>query len=455
MFFTDLLLKAFFKWRNAFCLGMFFFGAPLIYMIRDGIGVAPNSTPFTFALMCGPLFLLLPFRSLKTFYRPNTIAYTLGTGFLLMAAIYLYAYAPNRGWFTNTIYESILFFLNFYLLIAITTVGVETLELKFVTFAIAVSLLGTAIFLLFLFRDPSFVMGSRASIKFNEDDTTGNPHIFARGAFLGFTASLIYLKHAVNVSQLKKLIVQGGMLLFLLAIILTQAFSTFISLFLMLMLYVLTNVSIKSAKSYFLNLITKWYFWLGLGVVVYKAADFYNRNYEMIRILSEVIFARLTGLFNTFFGGIFATTSPSAGPASTFSKVRSSDLSASGRIENVQKIMDGHAANIENGEIGKLLFGNGYQHLYVDIPVLEPLNSFGIVGMIFFLAFFGYISYQAYREIRRPRSITTEFIAYAYVYFFVYTFTGGLLIDYIRWGFFILVCRFLPLSLSPKKRSNP
>lgn len=453
MFFTDLLLKTFFKWRNAFCLGMFFFGAPLIYMIRDGFRVAPNSTAFTFAMMCGPLFLLLPYKSLKTFYRPNTISYTLGSGFLLMAAIYLYTYAPNRGWFTNTIYESILFFLNFYLLIAITTVAAETLELKFVTFAVVVSLLGTTIFLLFLFRDPSFVIGSRASIKFSENDTTGNPHIFARGAFLGLTASLIYLKHAVGLSPLKKLIVQGGMLIFLLAIVLTQAFSTFIAAFLMLTLYTFTNVTLKSTKSFLLHLFTKWYFWLGLAAFAYKAADFYNRNYEMIRILSEVIFARLTGVLNTFFGDFFSTTTTSSAAKSAVSLVRDSDMSTTGRLENVQKIIDGHAANIENGEIGKLLFGNGYHHLYIDIPVLEPLNSFGIVGQIFFLVFFGYISYQAYREIRRPRSITTEFIAYAYVYFFVYTFTGGLIIDYIRWGFFILVCRFLPLSLSPKKSS--
>ncbi|MFB0946548.1 MAG: hypothetical protein QMB24_10450, partial [Spirosomataceae bacterium] len=215
MFFTDLFLRLFFKWRNAICLGMFFFGAPLIYMVRDGMRVAPNSTPFTFALMCGPLFLLLPFRSLKTFYRPNTISYLLGGGFLLMSLIYLYTYAPNRGWFTNTVYESILFFLNFYLLIAITTVAVETLELKFVTFAVVISLLGATIFLLFLLRDPTYIIGSRASIKFSEDDPAGNPHIFARGAFLGFTASLIYLKHAVNISLFRKTIVRGGMLIFI------------------------------------------------------------------------------------------------------------------------------------------------------------------------------------------------------------------------------------------------
>jgi hypothetical protein len=444
MFFTDLFLRLFFKWQNAICLGMFFFGAPLIYMVRDGMRVAPNSTPFTFALMCGPLFLLLPFRSLKTFYRPNTISYLLGGGFLLMSLIYLYTYAPNRGWFTNTVYESILFFLNFYLLIAITTVAVETLELKFVTFAVVISLLGATIFLLFLLRDPTYIIGSRASIKFSEDDPAGNPHIFARGAFLGFTASLIYLKHAVNISLFRKTIVRGGMLIFILTILLTQAFSTFIALFMMIGLYTVTNVNLKSIKTFTLDLFTKWYFWLGLGVIVYKAADFYNRNYELIRVMSEVLFARISGLLNTFF-------STSAGSTSTFDKVASKDLSASGRIENVQKIIDGHTVNLENGEIGKFLFGNGYHHLYVDIPVLEPFNSFGLVGQIFFTVFFGYISYQAYREIRTPKSITTEFIAYAYVYFFVYTFTGGLLIDYIRWGFFILVCRFLPLSLSHKK----
>lgn len=444
MFFTDLLLRLFFKWRNAICLGMFFFGAPLIYMIRDGMRIAPNSTAFTFVLMCGPLFLLLPFKSLKTFYRPNTISYLLGGGFLLMAAIYLYTYAPNRGWFTNTTYETILFFLNFYLLIAITMVSVKSLELKFVTFAVVISLLGTVIFLVFLLRDPTYVIGSRASIKFSEDDPAGNPHIFARGAFLGFTASMMYLKHAVNASFFKKWIVRGGMLIFVVTILLAQAVSTFIALFILVGLYVVTNVSLESIKSSFLKLLTKWYFWVGLVVAVNKTNEIYYRNEELIRISYEVISARFSGLFNTFFG-------VEKKNMSTFEKITTQDMSATGRIENVQKVIDGHITNIENGDFGRLLFGNGYHHLYVDIPVLEPLDSFGIVGQIFFAVFFGYISYQAYREIRNPKSITTEFIAYAYVYFFVYTFTGGLLIDYIRWGFFILVCRFLPLSLSHKK----
>lgn len=444
MFFTDLFIKLFFKWRNAVCLGMFFFGAPLIYMIRDGFRVAPNSTPFTFALMCGPLFLLMTFKSLKTFYRPNTISYMLGGGFLFMAAIYLYTYAPNRGWFTNTIYESILFFLNFYLLIAITTVSVKSLEMKFVSFAVAISLLGAVTFLLFLAKDPSYIIGTRASIKFSADDPAGNPHIFARGAYLGFTASLIYLKHSAGGSVIKKWVVRVGMLIFIITILLTQAFSILIALFMLIVLYAFTNGSVASLKSSILKLLTKWYFWLGLIVVVNKATEFYYRNEALLYVSYAALGNRFSGLFNTFFG-------TEKENISTFEKITTQDMSANGRIENIQKIIDVHTENLENGEIAKFLFGNGYHHLYVDIPALEPLDAFGVVGLAFFLTFFGYISYQAYREIRNPRSITTEFIAYAYVYFFIYTFTGGLLIDYIRWGFFILVCRFLPLSLLHKK----
>ncbi|MFB0947110.1 MAG: hypothetical protein QMB24_13350, partial [Spirosomataceae bacterium] len=91
------------------------------------------------------------------------------------------------------------------------------------------------------------------------------------------------------------------MLIFILTILLTQAFSTFIALFMMIGLYTVTNVNLKSIKTFTLDLFTKWYFWLGLGVIVYKAADFYNRNYELIRVMSEVLVARVSGLLNTFF----------------------------------------------------------------------------------------------------------------------------------------------------------
>lgn len=448
MFFTDLLLRTLYKWRNAICLGMFFFGAPLIYMVRDGIGVAPNSTAFTFLFLCGPLFLLVVVNPIKKFYRPNSISYFLGISFILMAAVYLYLYAPNRGWFTNTIYETILIGLNLYIFVSLTTVSTETLELRFVKFGFFISLIGCLFFFFYLMRDPTYVMGSRASIKFNDNDTMGNPHIFARGAFMGLAAALVYLKYPANLTTLTKFIIRFGILLFSMAILLTQTMSTILATLIMVGLFSFNSVSLGAIKRFFIRLFVKWYFWLGLVVVVFKAADFYNRNYELIRISSAVLSSRISRLFNTMLGNVDKD-------ADALTIALTADGSSAGRIENFEKVVNTFTTNVEEGNILKVLFGNGYHHLYIDIPFLEPLDAFGIIGQLFFTTFFVYISYQAFREMRRPRSITTELIAYAYVYFFIYTFTGGLLIDYIRWGFFILVCRFLPLSLIRKKDATP
>ena len=48
------------------------------------------------------------------------------------------------------------------------------------------------------------------------------------------------------------------------------------------------------------------------------------------------------------------------------------------------------------------------------------------------------------REMKNPSSIIAEFTAYGFVYFFVFTFTNGLIMDYTRFTFFIMVCRFMP-----------
>ena len=62
------------------------------------------------------------------------------------------------------------------------------------------------------------------------------------------------------------------------------------------------------------------------------------------------------------------------------------------------------------------------------------------------------MGWQVLREMKNPQSFATEYIAYAYLYFMLYTFSGGFIIDYIRWGFFAFVCRFLPVTLKKETK---
>lgn len=448
MFFMDWFLKTAFKWRNPVCLGMFFFGAPMIYFFRDGLGIAPGSSVFTYVFLFGPLFLLVPYRSLGRLYRPNTVSYMLGVGFLVMSAIYLYVYAPNRGWFTNTIYETIVIGTTLYMFFSFTTVSSESLGKRFLQAAIYISLVGSIFLLIYLVRNPAYAIGGRASIELGKgENTTANPHVFARGAFLGLVAALMYLKHDKK-SSFQRLIVSGSIVIFSAVILLTQAMSTILSTLLFLAFYFKYSVSFFAVKRLVTRQFTKWYFWaVVIGFFAY-ATNFYSKNREPIRIAMEVVTVRGQKLINTFFTDAQTTTTTNKVASKT--SITATDMSSQGRIENFNKVVSQFNYNIEEHNYARLLFGNGYHELYVDIPILEPLNSFGIVGFVLFLTFFIYISLQAFREIRNPKSITSEFVAYAFIYFFVYTFTNGLIIEYTRWGFFVLTCRFLPVSFSRK-----
>jgi hypothetical protein len=101
-----------------------------------------------------------------------------------------------------------------------------------------------------------------------------------------------------------------------------------------------------------------------------------------------------------------------------------------------------------------LIFGNGYQDLYVDVPVVEAFNSLGLLGFILILTLLYQLSKFSILQIKNPESPTTEFIGYAFFYFLILSFTNGLIIDYNRWSFFVLVCRFLPLSASQFKNTK-
>ena len=66
------IVKFFFKNRDAFAISMVFCSGPLNYAIRDGMGLAPNSTIFTTLFMFGAIFFVFPFRQLKVLYYNRT-----------------------------------------------------------------------------------------------------------------------------------------------------------------------------------------------------------------------------------------------------------------------------------------------------------------------------------------------------------------------------------------------
>ena len=63
-------------------------GFPLIFFIRDTLRIGPASSAFTAVFMVLALLLMVPPHLFKRYYKPNTILFNLGVGFLAIAFYY-------------------------------------------------------------------------------------------------------------------------------------------------------------------------------------------------------------------------------------------------------------------------------------------------------------------------------------------------------------------------------
>lgn len=433
------LIQKLLDYRDSIALSLFYFGAPTVYFLRDGIGLAPNSMLFTFALLVGPMFFVFPFRSFKKLYEPNPIAYILGFTFLFLAAFYLVYYPYNNSATSKMLYELAVIGIIVYIYVLLTTVSIENLDKYFLQTAIVFSLIGSLALLYYIAQNPTFVVGSqRASISFNTKDksATGNPHVFAKGAFFGLVACVIFFKK----TKIKSYQIITGIsgLIFITVLFLTQAMSAIISTALFGMIYFIFNLRIKATLKFGFSLLKKWYVLLFLLFIGYKAIGYYNSHKAIIDTGTRYIEMRIENLIETFIPSNKKKELNSYGPTK--------DDSASTRVKLVGIVIDTFKENYEEQKYHKLLFGNGYMALYVDVPILEVIHSFGIFGFLLFCFFFFSIARFCLKEMKKPNTYITEFIAYGFIYFFVYTFTNGLIIDYNRWGYYALVCRFIPLS---------
>ncbi|SOE19970.1 hypothetical protein SAMN06298216_0469 [Spirosomataceae bacterium TFI 002] len=437
------LFSRFSSYATTFAISLFFFGAPVIYFFRDGLGLATNSMLFTVTFMVLPIFLVFPLRNYKLLYLPNRLTMGLSMLFLGYSLFCLYFHAIMGILFKVQIYETAIIGITMYMFLLFSMVSINELEKHFLKLCIGMSLLGAFGLLYHVYSNPSYVLGMRASIGFevNGEENTGNPHIYSKGAFLGLVASLVMLKH--NPNQIRKLYLYFAAFIFFVVIVLTQAMSTVLATGIFGLLFFFFNF--RNIKNGTIRFLKKPIAWLLILIFTIQVGIFYKKYEKFIGIGYSYIEFRV--------GKILRSFNPSE--ELTFkTNTAIADESADMRLHLLEVVYEQMVENFDEGDYMALIFGNGYQDLYVDVPVIEAFNSLGLVGFVLILTLLFQLTRFSVREMRNPQTATTEFIAYAYLYFLVLCFTNGLIIDYNRWGFFVLVCRFLPLNILQYKRTK-
>ncbi len=412
----------------------------MIYFLRDNVGLAPNSAIFTIVALLLPFAASLPFKDFKYFDRPNTIAYILLGIFVFLGFTYFILRDPYTAVNKNYEYSnlSVIFLMYF----TIPFLREKEIGANFIKIGMILSFFGGVTLLYAIIKDPFYVIGQRAAIKFGEGEQAGgNPHIFGKAGFFGFVFSLIALKYHEKIKW-GILIPLLSLVLSLVQIIVTQTMVAILSLLLVLFLFAITNVSYKTIGSNILSLFRKWYILLGLAVCIFKGAKAYNENPDFIDPFVKVFTVRGTKVLQSVFGG----DEKKASKATV-------DESTSGRIAVLALMVENYDEDVANGKLRYLIFGHGYKNIYVDVPHIEVFDSFGLLGFIFYTFLFIYLARMAFKTMRQPQSFVQEFFAYAFMYYFLHNFTGGYIIDYSRLIFYFLVARFINGQLNAKKIS--
>lgn len=434
----DWLINRFEKNRKSFAISFFFFGTPVIYFLRDGIGLAPNSTVFTAVFTFGSLLLAIPFRHPDRLYSFNKPIFSSILIYWIIALLYLVVYAPNRGWFTNTTVELVYFLV----LVASAFIFASSPTTEFLngflkaTFWIC--LFGSLAMVIIVIQNPAYVLGQRAAITYQVDgegNAIGNPHIYGRAAYAGFVAALLIRSFTKNIFW--NLFYLGSILIFLAVIALTQSFQTIIALLLFGATY--TYVRATPTNVYFF---LKWIFgWKGfLVAIVIISIVYYYLTYTDIMStfnqFSQIIGSRFEKVFSFL---SFEEQNPFLSP----SKEITTDASALGRVETIGKVGEKIVEHVENKEWWWLLLGNGYHSLYVDSPMIQTFHDLGIIGFFSYLGMHIYILKYAFKEYKKASHPALLFLCLFILHTFVQNFVYGMPYDYARWSFFVFMARIL------------
>ncbi|UFH57305.1 O-antigen ligase [Spirosoma sp. KNUC1025] len=405
-------------------------GYPLIFFFRDTLRLATGSTAFTAAAFSAGLLLMVPFTVLRRLYRPNVITFWIGMGFLLLSIIYMYVY-PGLGGVDYTremIYFGFIFIFLF-LLINIPN-DIITVAIPVIVFFTLVSNLGL---IYALITDPSWAIGQRATIVLNDsEDGSGNPHVFARNAFMGVIACAIWLMRP-DTSFLFRLVSLFAGILNIAVLVLTQTRSAIVALIIAVFFFVVFNVRPAQIRTAVRGIFRPGpIIVMCIGVV--GLILFFRRYDDIFTVLSVYV----SGFIDRNLENVYAFLGLQSQGAAYKAVL---DDSVANRSANF-----GFLTNILVGHLHMLILGYGYKYHYLDIPMMEALTNMGILGFLLFAGINVMLLYYSIKSMRTNPNSLSVFLAYFYMLIMVQLFTNGRPYEMFFWIPLGMMIRFMGIE---------
>ncbi|WP_317171809.1 O-antigen ligase family protein [Spirosoma validum] len=382
---------------------------------------------FTALGFAGGLVLMVPFTVFRRLYRFDVIMFWTSIAFIAFSIFYMYVYPPlDKVDYTREMiyYAFIIIFLFLLINIPNDIIPVVVPVIVFFTLASNLGLVYS------LVKDPSWVIGQRATIVLNDsDDGSGNPHVFARNAFMGIVACMIWLVRPQTNFLVRLLALFSG-IFSVVVLVLTQTRSSVVALGLAIILFVVYNVRPTQIRTAVRGIFKPGpLIVIAIGIV--GLVVFFNKYSDLYYILESYVYGFIERNLETVYGAL-GLTSKGADYKAVI------DDSVANRTGNLNLL-----TNTLTSQAYMLIPGYGYKFSYIDIPMLEAFTNQGILGLILFGGVTAMSVRHSLRVMRTDPNDLNTFLAYFYVLIFVYTFTGGRPYDITFWFPLALMTRFM------------
>ncbi|GAB4024312.1 hypothetical protein [Spirosoma koreense] len=402
-------------------------GYPLIFFFRDALRFAPGSSTFTALCFGMGLIMMIPFTVLRRLYRPNEQLFWVGIAFLLLSITYMYVYPEPGG--SDKPRELIWYafiFIFLFLLISIPN-DIIRVAIPVIVFFTLVSNLGL---IYSLIKDPSWAIGQRATIVLNNsDDGSGNPHVFARNAYMGVVACAIWLMRP-DTNFLFRLLSLFAGILNIIILVLTQTRSSVVALLVATALFMAINVRPAQIRTAIRGLFRP------IPIIVMAAG-----------VIGVILFFRRYGdVYSVLYGYVLNFMDRNLENIYAFLGLHAKgvdyraalDDSVANRANNFNFLL-----NTFLGHAHMLIFGYGYKFSYLDVPIMEAFTDLGLAGLLLFGGINVMVLRQCIRVMYQNPNPWNTFLAYFYILVFVQVFTGGRPFEVTFWFPLALMIRFM------------
>jgi O-antigen ligase len=404
----------------------------LVYFVKEILGFG-GSAIFSGIFYCIGLVLMLNRTSLRQAYKLNPHIAAVGITFYIFSILYFFIFNSHPPSFTIELLN--LCISTMYILLLMRICNESQAYLVWTIFF--ATLLINLLLIYSISTNPYFTLGARATVQMSSkgnSEYSGNPYVYSKNGLLGFVISLlmIQLKPVLvkNYSFLFRILLHINLWLSLIVVLLTQTRATFLALAIILILYFV--FVFKPSNEVFRPTKAGWTFY----GIIFLFMNYINNKFQLFDIISG------------YYSSYAAQIERALLTGSKLGKVADQDLSAMGRVRNIEYFFSEWAHNKYN-----FVFGYGYRFKYMDVPVLEAFLSFGIIGVILFILLQGTILFYAFKALKSD-SIFQIFLGLIYFHTFISIFTAGRPTDFPYWISYFIFMRFLGVTHDKSLNTN-